>query len=407
METNKKKILIVLTRLPFPETDGTRQRMMDLIKGISNDFSLDLLVVGDEKMSAEVKQVLDGFFENIFIFSFSKLSLYFKALRSFVSGKPLQVEYYFDQQVFNFIQSRRDNYQVVYLHTIRMGRYLEKLRLSDRDKVFLDLNDAISLNYHTAKDLARFPWNLIYSFEEQRVKAYELKLLSLVKHVNVVSAYDENYLKSGCITQNITCPKFYRILPGVKPHEKVAFSAQESKKIVFFGNIKYPPNKDAVLYFIDKIFPSIRARIQGVVFVIAGSGSESLNLANLEGVETMGFVDNLCDLFTDACLVVAPIRFGAGVPTKILEALSYGVPIVTTPVGVRGLDIKGRTEDSGIFCVDLVDVQGWVAAVENLINNKQLRESVGGAGFDFIKNKYHQNITRERYLSAMQEIVKN
>ena len=59
MEKNKKKILIVLTRLPYPETDGTRKRIMeDLIKGVYEEFSLDLLVVGRDVLSVDSKKEL-------------------------------------------------------------------------------------------------------------------------------------------------------------------------------------------------------------------------------------------------------------------------------------------------------------------------------------------------------------
>lgn len=398
MEKNKKKVLIVLTRIPFPPVDGTRKRIMDIIQGSYPDFSLDLLVVGDEKIKPEVKLSLEEFFNNIYIRSYNKISLYFHSIKSLFSGRPLQAEYYFNKQVADFIKKQFDNYDVVYFHTIRLGRYIEILNKENCKKIFLDLNDAISLNYQDAKRLARFPWNLIYYFEEGRVRNYETRLLSNVLHANVVSEFDEKYLKDNCKYNNLNIPKFYSIFPGVELHNKVEFKNIDKPKIVFFGNIKYPPNKDAVLYFVSEIFPELRARINNITFVIAGNGSENIRLPYSEGIEKIGFVKDLKDLFLNVSLVVAPIRFGAGVPTKILEALSYGVPVLTSPIGVRGMVIKD--DNSGIKCINLEDKLGWINFIEDVVSNINKRELMAESAQIFIKENYLQEITKEKYCKA-------
>lgn len=398
MEKNKKKVLIVLTRIPFPSVDGTRKRIMDIIQGSYPDFSLDLLVVGDEKIKPEVKLSLEEFFNNIYIRSYNKISLYFHSIKSLFSGRPLQAEYYFNKQVADFIKKQFDNYDVVYFHTIRLGRYIEILNKENCKKIFLDLNDAISLNYQDAKRLARFPWNLIYYFEEGRVRNYETRLLSNVLHANVVSEFDEKYLKDNCKYNNLNIPKFYSIFPGVELHNKVEFKNIDKPKIVFFGNIKYPPNKDAVLYFVSEIFPELRARINNITFVIAGNGSENIRLPYSEGIEKIGFVKDLKDLFLNVSLVVAPIRFGAGVPTKILEALSYGVPVLTSPIGVRGMVIKD--DNSGIKCINLEDKLGWINFIEDVVSNINKRELMAESAQIFIKENYLQEITKEKYCKA-------
>ncbi len=405
MEKNKKKALLILTRAPYPEVDGTRKRMMDVIRGAAKDFSLDLLIVGDEKLTSQNRLFLEGFFGNIHVYFLRKVTLYFQAVRSFFSGRPLQTEYYFNKKVSSFILEKINEYDVIYLHTIRLGRYLELFDEETLKKVFLDLNDAISLNYHEAKKLAGFPWNLIYSFEEERVKKYETKLLSLVSNANVVSSFDERYLRSNCEKKGFSSPKFHGILPGVELHDKVILSDLPKNQIVFFGNINYPPNKDAVRYFVANLWPSLEAKVKNASFVIAGNGSESLRLPHSAGIKKIGFVRDLRDLFTDAIIVVAPIRFGAGVPTKILEALSYGVPVITTPIGIRGMVIDGEEGEFGIKCLDLKDSLVWVDFIDEIASNRDKREIMANAGINFIKKNYQQDVTREKYRAAFNFIA--
>lgn len=404
MEKNKKKALIILTRIPYPEVDGTRKRIMDIIKGTSQDFSLDLLVVGDEKLKSESKSVLDSFFDNIYIYSYSKITLYLHALKSLFSNRPLQTELYFNKQVAKFIGEKFNQYNIVYFHTIRLGGYIEILSEEQRKKIFLDLNDAISLNYQDAKKLAKFPWNFIYSFEESRVRKYEVKLLSKIYHANVVSDFDEKYLKENCRRNGFDGSKFYSIFPGVELHEKIPFKNSEKPKIVFFGNIKYPPNKDAVLYFVSNIFPHLKSRIKDLSFLIAGSGSETIDLPISDGIEKVGFIKDLKDLFLDASLVVAPLRFGAGVPTKILDALSYGVPVLTSPIGIRGMVVGDKGENSGIKCLSLDDKLGWANFIEEIVLDVDKREKMAEAAQLFIKENYLQETTKEKYCEAFHSI---
>lgn len=405
MENKKKKALLILTRVPYPEIDGTRKRIMDVIRGVVNDFDLDLLVVGDEKMKDKSRLFLSDFFKKIYCFYFSKFTLLIHAIRSLFSGRPLQAEYYFDSRQASFIRDKIKDYDLVFLHTIRLGRYLEILNTEEKDKIFFDLNDAISLNYQNARKLAAFPWRLIYAFEEKRVRGYETKLLSLVKNANVVSTFDEKYLLDNCRAKGVVPPKFYSIFPGVESHSKVVFEKNENNKIVFFGNIKYPPNMDAAKYFAINIFPELQKKIKDINFVIAGNGSESLVLPSYFGIERLGYVQDLKKLFSSTNLVVAPIRFGAGVPTKIIEALSYGIPVVTTPIGLRGLAIQGSPEECGLKCIEESNVNLWTECLLKLISDKCERENLATSAISFIEKNYLQEKTREKYKKAFLEIT--
>lgn len=402
MEKTKKKALLVLTRVPYPETDGTRKRITeDIIKGISEDFSVDLLIVGDERLREESKEFLQRFSGNIFVFYKNKILLYLKSIKSILSGKPLQTEYYFDREVLKFINKKLSDYGVIYFHTLRLGKYLELMPKEYLSKVFLDLNDAISLNYQDAKKIAFFPWNLVYSFEEGRVRRYETKLLSLVKHANVVSDFDEKYLIKNCLKANVNIPNFYQIAPGVQIKDDLR--KENNKNILFFGNIKYPPNKDAVLYFIKNIFPLLREKDEDVKLIIAGSGSDVIDTKNNPNITKLGFVDSLDKLFSDTSLVVAPIRFGAGVPTKILEALSYGVPVVTTPVGARGIK-NNLVENIGIRIAEIDNHELWVKSILKILSYSDLRTKMSEESLAFIENNYAHSIIRSKYIKAFKLI---
>lgn len=124
--------------------------------------------------------------------------------------------------------------------------------------------------------------------------------------------------------------------------------------LLFVGGFSHPPNMDAVLWFVQEVFPSLREHIPGICFHVVGSSvPEKIEKLADEHVKIHGFLsdDELSRLYQQVKICVVPLRYGAGVKGKILEALQSGVPIVTTPIGAEGLPGADRVmaiaENSG------------------------------------------------------------
>ena len=113
------------------------------------------------------------------------------------------------------------------------------------------------------------------------------------------------------------------------------------RDVCFLGGYRHPPNVDAVRHFASAILPLIRAADPSIRFLVAGAnpGPEVLALAG-EGIKVLGLVDDLRDLFDEARVFVCPLRVGAGVKGKVMSALSHGVPVVSTPIGVEGAGLE-------------------------------------------------------------------
>lgn len=118
--------------------------------------------------------------------------------------------------------------------------------------------------------------------------------------------------------------------------------------VLFTGHLSHPPNVDAVLFFLDEIWPLIRARRPDAVFEVVGSTPrDDLREAceSTPGVQLAANVPDIRPHFWNARIYVVPMRFGGGVRQKIFEAWSMGVPVVATPMAVEGT----RAQD-GVNC---------------------------------------------------------
>ncbi len=115
----------------------------------------------------------------------------------------------------------------------------------------------------------------------------------------------------------------------------------ERRDLCFLGGYRHAPNVDAVVYFVKEIFPIVKSQEPAIRFIIAGAHPpEEVRALAGDGVVVTGMIDDLRDLFDPCRVFVCPLRIGAGVKGKVASALSYGIPVVSTELGVEGTELK-------------------------------------------------------------------
>jgi len=115
----------------------------------------------------------------------------------------------------------------------------------------------------------------------------------------------------------------------------------QRRDLLFVGGFGHPPNEDAVRWFVADILPLLRARDPSILFHIAGDVTpEARHALDQRGIEMHGRVDDLAGLMNRCKVSVAPLRFGAGVKGKVNMAMSYGLPVVATPIAAEGMHLS-------------------------------------------------------------------
>lgn len=136
--------------------------------------------------------------------------------------------------------------------------------------------------------------------------------------------------------------------------------------ILFVAGFGHSPNEDAALWLASEILPHIRARHPHIALTLAGSNPTEPVLALAgPGVEVTGFIpdEELARRYATARVVVCPLRFGAGIKLKVVEALSLGVPLVMTPTGAQGL------EGVAAICPVTADPEEFARQVDRLLED--------------------------------------
>ncbi|HYE14166.1 MAG TPA: glycosyltransferase [Pyrinomonadaceae bacterium] len=157
--------------------------------------------------------------------------------------------------------------------------------------------------------------------------------------------------------------------------------------LLFVGSFAHRPNVDAVLFMAREVMPLVRESLAGVELLVVGGGApaEFAEYAT-RGVRVLGYVPDLVPFVHGCRVFVAPIRFGSGVNGKIGEALSYGLPVVTTTIGAEGW---GFTPGEQVLIAD--GAGDFAEAVVRLYGDAALWQRLAGAG----RRHIEENFTRE------------
>lgn len=148
----------------------------------------------------------------------------------------------------------------------------------------------------------------------------------------------------------------------------------------------YLPNEDAVVYFCSEVLPELWARApREFRFLIVGTRPKEpvLRLRSHPEVVVTGEVADITEAYAQAHAVVVPIRAGGGTRIKILEACSYGMPLISTYAGVEGLDLP---DPAPMLLAD--SAEAFVESCLRLMKDEAMRERLGFQGWDWVRQRY-------------------
>ncbi len=331
-----KDILYLTTRLPYPTVGGDRLRIYNILKQLKlNGYRITLVsLVSSED---DLKGCLNdhSFFDRLIPVEFNKKLAYVNAVKAVFNDKPFIVEYFYSRKMQNVIDKliKDECFDIISGYMIRVAPYLE--RHNDK-KIILDFVDAVSMMYERRIKTVKSLWDkLKIGIEYLKVRNYERKCAKLFSIQTVISEVDKSYLQKYCIKSNIKI-----IGNGVDTDYFYPQKTKLNNTICFVGSMQYIPNSEAAIYFSTKVFPLIKKEIPDAKFKIIGANPRKdllETVKGIEGVEVTGKVDDVREYMKDCKVSVCPVKIAGGIQNKILEAMSMGIPVVTTPEGAEGL----------------------------------------------------------------------
>lgn len=179
----------------------------------------------------------------------------------------------------------------------------------------------------------------------------------------------------------------------------------EREDFIFIGNFLHEPNWDCVKYLSEVIWPLIHSKLPNAKMLVYGAypSQKVLELHKpKQRFFIMGRAKNACNVVKNAKVVLAPIRFGAGIKGKLLEAMQCGTPSVTSSIGceamAKGLDWNGFVKN---------DPKEFADAAVSLYEDKTLWEKFQENGFEILEKKYKKSLFEVNFINELNSIFDN
>lgn len=258
-------------------------------------------------------------------------------------------------------------------------------RLNPNAHIVCTFHDVLSQRYGRAQESAgSVTRRLRWAWATAIARRAESMITARSDVSVVLSEKDAKILPSGDTNVRVVDP------PVVAELADVDRSSPQRAELLFVAYLARWENEQGLLWFLENVWPLIKASVPEARFRVAGLGIREnvVRAAQSAGIELLGFVPDLGPLYEEASVVAVPLRLGAGVKFKVIDALLAGVPVVTTPIGAEGIGdstwFAGVKENPEEFARAVLDVlrDPVTAGERSAAVRKEIKRVYGLDAFD-------------------------
>ena len=379
------RVLQLCNKPPFPAVDGGCIAIKNISLGLlSADIDLKILTISTSKHPFDEKDYPDDFIkktkiEGVFVDTRINVIDAFSAL---VTSDSYNVSRFFstdfDMKLRQTLQKKK--FDCIHLESLFMTPYLDTIRKFSKAKVVMRSHNLEHLIWERLANLEKKSAKRIYlKHLSKKLKKFEEKVLNEVDGIAAISFDDSiRYERLKCNVPLITIP--FGIDLDQYPIEK----KKKSNGIEFFhiGSMNWNPNVEGVNWFLDEIYPKVLSKD----FKLHLAGREMPTyLSNMasKNLEVHGEVNSANEFINAYDVMVVPLLSGSGMRIKIIEAMALGKTVVTTRVGVEGIDAK-----HGENILVAKTAQEFVEIIKDLIANPKMVEKIGKNARKLVEKKY-------------------
>ncbi len=286
-------------------------------------------------------------------------------------GKDMQVN------IMNWLEEHAGDLHLVYLNRPHIAsKYIDFIKDRTNIKIIYYGHDLHFLREDREFRLTGDPQN---KEDSEYWKSVELSVM-YKSDMNYYPSYiEKEYVQSIDNTIPIKAITAY----VYDSFEKVEYKPENREGLLFVGGFSHKPNADAVLWFVNNIWENIYDKLHCNFYIVGSHAPEEITSLNNpdKGIIVKGFVsdEELKELYKSTRIVVVPLRYGAGVKGKVIEALYYSSVVVTNSIGAEGIEDAASVmaiEDEGKAMAD---------KIVELYNDKEKLIDMSKAAFKYIK----------------------
>jgi sugar transferase (PEP-CTERM/EpsH1 system associated) len=399
------RILFLAHRLPFPPDKGDKIRSFHLLAYLAARHEVHVACPIDNAADLEHVESLRCQVHGL---EFVRMDGLFSKLQrglALLTGQPVSLRAFYSRRLQSQVDSllSRLRFDCVFVYSSPMAQYVFRSRhwpdarrgmrmLAD----FIDVDSAKWSNYAAScPGVLQWPRRWLFRREARLLAAHECRVGREFDKVFLVTDAERNELPAG-----VQQEKVLALANGVdlEYFSHVPAPPARPARVAFTGVMDYWPNVEGVLWFVNEVWPMVRAANPDAHFDIVGR-NPSPAVRKLEanpGVCVTGFVPDVREHVSAAQVCVAPLRIARGVQNKVLEAMAMGRPVVCTPQALEGI-----SADVGKEALVADDPLSFSRAINQLLSDPGKAAEIGTAGLAYVTRNHRWSDT----LAALDELL--
>ncbi len=391
------KVIVVLSRFPLPTDKGDKLRAWHHILGLAESHQVFLFCLTNEKIQPEELEKVKAVCADVCIVKQSLPGIILRLAFNVFSRLPFQVAYFTSRASLKRLKKYTAQVKpdLLYCQLVRMAAHCTSLEIPRK---VIDYQDAFSKGLERRLEYESFFKRLLIKVELNRLRKYETDVFDQFEKRFIISEQDAGLIdhparKEMMILPNGVDVDFYKPEPTAKTID-----------LLFTGNMQYEPNVNCVSYLVREVFPLLKEDFPHIQLVAAGKNpSAELTRLHSRNLQLTGWVKDLRKYYQQARLFVAPMQIGIGMQNKILEAMSMGMPVITSSLANNAIGARHGKE------IWIADTPAKVAeAVSYLLNNTELAIRLGQNARELMLSRYswaEQNKALNRFLESTEEVT--
>lgn len=393
------KILFISAWFPYPPDNGSRIRIYNILKALSVKHEVFLASLMQEDSDAENISHLSDICE---VLSLHKSRWFksgtIKSVLGYFSPKPRSYIDTYDPRVEKAVCDAIDKVKPDVILASQLGAMVYVPRHTNIFTVFEELEVG---SIHRQIDY-------LSGIKRMRKKLTLIKQINLTKELlkksNIYTCVSENELE---LIKKYYSPKIdgYVVPNGVDTQRyKPDLHPPVANTLLYNGALTYGANLDAVRYFASEIYPILSKRYPEIRLRVTGrtDGVDLGEIKNSPGVELTGYVDDIRTELSRAVACVVPLREGGGSRLKILEAMAAGVPVISTRMGIEGIDAK-----DGEHALIANTPNDFLHSVDSIFSNNDFADMISKNARSLVEEQYSWKAIGENFDNILMAAVNN
>ncbi len=387
------KCLLLLPRPVFPLVCGYALKNYHLIQILAARYELHLVIITSGNLAQEEKEFYDRLGVRVQTCRIARWKSCMRALAGLLSGKPLQVSYYYDRKLQAHLAPELEECDVLIAALVRTREYLKPAETRKDKVIVFDMVDSIALNYRRSREkTSSLFWKIIYRIEGDRLMRYERRSVEK-SSITYLFNHDEQkywsrYGKTRCLPHGVNEELFCY----------TRCDARWQKSVVFIGKMDYQPNVDAAIWYMENVHRRIGSRIPLVIVGAYPTEKVQTCARELPNVTVTGFVEDPYIYLNSAMVLIAPMQTGGGIQNKVLEGMALGkINIISS---LAAAPIEGGEDGKHFLVADSPDE--YADILLHWDERRDKYEQIGENASTLIRERYSWMKYGELYLEGIE-----